>query len=124
VQAYDKIGRATLLRIGAATQVAGEHLPQAASGQNPSAAAAFAAARTGDLACLAVKQGLILLGDSILRRPTLVRRFSGSVAIASLRVSDLLHRRHWGIAPPEQSWLFIAVRAVSKASGQQWWLFL
>lgn len=124
VQAYDKIGRAALLKIGAAVQAAGEQLPEAASGREPSAAAAFAAARTGDLACLAVKQGLLLLGDSTLRRPALVRRFSSSVACASQRVSDLLHRRYGGVSPPELISLFIAVRGHVHHQLSERWLFL
>lgn len=123
-QAYDKIERATLVKIGAATQAAGEQLPEAASGREPSAAAAFAAARTGDLACLAVKQGLLLLGDSTLRQPALVRRFSSSVAFASQRVSDLLHRRYGGVSPPELISLFIAVRGHVHHQLSERWLFL
>ena len=106
-----------LLKVGDAVRTASQLLPEAASGQHPSAAAAHAVARLADLASLSTSEtsGLLLLGASILRQPSLARGVSSSVAVALQRVSKPLQRRYWGEAPPGQSSLFVAVRGIRRA---------
>lgn len=118
VQVYKQIGRAVLLKVGEAAQMVCQRLPEAASTQASSPAAAYAAARLSDLVCHSTNPGLPLLGASILWQPALVRTFSGSITAALQRVSKLLQRRQHEVRPPAQSSVFIAVRGPPTAVGR------
>lgn len=63
---FQYLGHLLLLKLGDAMQTAGEQLPEAASAQNPSRAAACATARLSEIVGLSLERGLVLLGHSIL----------------------------------------------------------